>query len=632
MTAIERVVERLAAGGHDPRPKGAGDKASCPAHDDRHPSLDIDPAPDRVLITCRSAGCSAEAIAGSLGLTLSDLFDEPRNGSTRSVHTVIDYRYTDEQKRLLYTVKRFEPASNGSKKSFALVPASGRVGAGAMNGVQRVLYRLPEVRRAVGRVDPVYVVEGEKDADAIARIGSCATTNCGGAGKWTAEYSKALVGADVVIVADEDIPGYRHAASVRDALVGLASRVAVMRPERGKDVADHLAAGLGLERLVPISDEELAGLVRGDARHGVDAGHAEGHQDGRVGEATAEFEELTESWQPVDLRPVLAGSYEPPIPAVCSVEGTSHGLFYRGAVNEIHGDSGIGKSWLAAATISGELWAGSDVLVLDYEGTAEEMVGRLLAMGTPAEAIVDHLMYMNPATPAGVTIIDMTVARMEDRNVGLVVIDSLGEAFGVDGVNEDRDNEVGPWLRRVARRLAEAGPAVVIVDHATKAADNPLHPSGSKRKRAAITGAAYLVTTTAPPTRQMAGTLHLTCAKDRHGTYRRGAEVAVVSLTPFPEGRVELHVRPGRRSDENCDPKIELVMRAVVRAAKAERRALSTRVLIGLVKVRAGTDAKRAGVELAYARGYLAAQPGSRNAVLYTFVSEPGDDLGVNDD
>jgi hypothetical protein len=414
---------------------------------------------------------------------MADLFDHPRNGSNGTVQTVIDYRYTDEQERLLYTVKRFEPASNGSKKSFALVPASGRVGAGAMNGVERVLYRLPEVRRAVGRGDRVYVVEGEKDADAIVRIGSCATTNCGGAGKWTAEYSKVLAGADVVIIADKDIPGYRHAASVRDALVGLASRVAVMRPERGKDVADHLAAGLGLERLVPISDEELAGLARGGAGHEADAGDAEGHQDDRAGEATAEFEELIESWRPMDLRPVLAGSYEPPVPVVCSVDGTGHGLFYRGAVNGVHGDSGIGKSWLAAMATGEELRVGHDVLVLDYEGTAEEMVGRLLAIGTPAEAIVEHLMYMNPTTPAGVTIVDMTVARMKERAVGLVVIDSLGEAFGVDGVNEDRDNEVGPWLRRVARRLAQAGPAVLIVDHATKAADNPLHPSGSKRKR-----------------------------------------------------------------------------------------------------------------------------------------------------
>ncbi len=162
-----------------------------PCHHDHHPSLDVDPASDRVLVTCRSAGCSADAITASLGLTLADLFDRPVNGTNGSARRVVEYRYTDEHDNLLYTVRRFEPGVNGIRKSFALVPASGRAGAGAMNGVERVLYRLPEVRRAVERGDRVYVVEGEKDADAIVRIGSCATTNCGGAGKWTAHYTQA---------------------------------------------------------------------------------------------------------------------------------------------------------------------------------------------------------------------------------------------------------------------------------------------------------------------------------------------------------------------------------------------------------------------------------------------------------
>ena len=53
-----------------------------------------------------------------------------------------------------------------------------------MKGVRRVLYRLPEL---LARPDePVYVVEGEKDADRLASMGLLATTNSGGAGKWQA--------------------------------------------------------------------------------------------------------------------------------------------------------------------------------------------------------------------------------------------------------------------------------------------------------------------------------------------------------------------------------------------------------------------------------------------------------------
>jgi hypothetical protein len=53
------------------------------------------------------------------------------------------------------------------------------------HGVERVLYRLPELKAAVGK-ERVYIVEGEKDADAIRAVGGVATTNEGGTGKWKA--------------------------------------------------------------------------------------------------------------------------------------------------------------------------------------------------------------------------------------------------------------------------------------------------------------------------------------------------------------------------------------------------------------------------------------------------------------
>lgn len=51
--------------------------ARCPAHDDKSPSLSIKRADDRVLVNC-FGGCSASEVVESVGLTLSDLFDEAR--------------------------------------------------------------------------------------------------------------------------------------------------------------------------------------------------------------------------------------------------------------------------------------------------------------------------------------------------------------------------------------------------------------------------------------------------------------------------------------------------------------------------------------------------------------------------
>jgi hypothetical protein len=60
---------------------GKGWKARCPAHPDRHPSLDISISDEHaVLLTCRSAGCSPEEIVRALELEMRDLFP-PKSGA-----------------------------------------------------------------------------------------------------------------------------------------------------------------------------------------------------------------------------------------------------------------------------------------------------------------------------------------------------------------------------------------------------------------------------------------------------------------------------------------------------------------------------------------------------------------------
>src|SRR5262249_38605705 len=150
-------------------------------------------------------------------------------------------------------------------------------------------------------------------------------------------------------------------------------------------------------------------------------------------------------------------------------------------------------------------------------------------------------------------IIDELSYRIEADGVSLVVIDTIGEAFGLEGIDENADVEVGRWLRRVVRRLVDAGAGVLVIDHITKSGDNPLHPSGSKRKRAAITGASYLVEAPVPLTRERGGRLRLICAKDRHGNFVRGEEVAVIDFTRYPDDGMTVHVRKPLLSERAPD-------------------------------------------------------------------------------
>ena len=228
-------------------------------------------------------------------------------------------------------------------------------------------------------------------------------------------------------------------------------------------------------------------------------------------------------------------------PEVFRRDDGSH-LFYRGRVNSVHGDSGDGKSMVVTLAAVQELGAGHRVIWIDFEDNETVIVERLRLLGATDDTIADRFHYHRPTAPFDA----VAVAEIERDcdDVTLLVIDSLGEAFGLEGIDEDRDVQVGPWLRRVARTLADVGPAVVIIDHSTKAKDNPLFPSGSKRKRAAVTGASYLVTAAVPLTREHGGRLALTVAKDRHGNYKRGERVATFDLAFYPDGGASVKLWP----------------------------------------------------------------------------------------
>lgn len=233
---------------------------------------------------------------------------------------------------------------------------------------------------------------------------------------------------------------------------------------------------------------------------------------------------------PVDLDEVLAGTLVVPQPTILArTDGMA--LFYPGMINGIHGDSGLGKGWVALVAVVEQIKAHRTVAYIDLEDTVGSVISRLRTLGLEDDEIKRHFIYLHPHDESSHRGVDSLVNLVVGRECSLVILDSLGEAFGLDTVNEDKDNEVGPWLRQLPRKLAEAGPAVVVVDHVTKAGDNPLHPSGSKRKRAAIGGASYLVEATRSLAQGRGGTLKLTCAKDRHGNHIRGQVTAEIWFT-----------------------------------------------------------------------------------------------------
>src|SRR5262245_32415170 len=83
--------------------------ACCPAHDDQHPSLGVAVRDGKVLLHCRSHGCTAKQIAAALGLSLADLLHiDPPAPQPRIVAT---YDYHDATGQVIFQVVRLEPKS-----------------------------------------------------------------------------------------------------------------------------------------------------------------------------------------------------------------------------------------------------------------------------------------------------------------------------------------------------------------------------------------------------------------------------------------------------------------------------------------------------------------------------------------
>lgn len=443
MTPVEIVLSRLPSA----RECGNEWKALCPAHDDRNPSLSVSVGTDgKALLKC-FAGCSTSAVVEALGLSLAELMPPTTEGASRR-RKVAEYRYRDASGAHRYTVLRYEP------KDFRQCTADG---AWSLKGVRRVPYRVNEL---LGRPS-VFVVEGEKDADALWRIGLPATCNVGGAGKWRDDYTMDLKAAGVTrvcVIADNDAPGRDHAQAIVASChaAGLEARILDLPnlPPKG-DVSDWLAAGGTKVGLAALAQAAPAWVPAADAGP--------------------------------DVRPASNAPIGVPIlTRVADVEAKAidwiwPGRIAVGKLSIVSGDPGLGKSFAtmdwAARVSQGRPWPDGapacppmSVLLLSAEDAVDDTIRpRLDAMGADVTRIHVVTGILTAERERNIYLSDIAAieAAVDQTGASLVIVDPLSAYLG--GADSHRDSDVRGLLAPLATLADRRRLAVIGVMHLNKA-------------------------------------------------------------------------------------------------------------------------------------------------------------------
>lgn len=443
---LERVLSRL---------KGVRSVGSdrwmavCPTHDDKQASLSITVGKDgRTVMYCH-AGCDTKVVVAAIGLAMTDLFATPRptlemaskpvpaQGVTTRPRLVATYDYYAADGKLAYQSCRFEPKTFRQRR---------RNGNGEwiydLKGVTPILYRLPEVLEAVKQNRRVFVVEGEKDADALVALGYIATTSPMGAGKWRDAYSSMLAGADVVVLPDNDEPGQTHAEDVARSLTAHKATVKVVElpglPPKG-DVSDWIHDGHDVDEL-----EELIGKAR----------RWTGEEPGKRTRWR-----LDELWENDSIM-------RPPPAIVPRLAWAGRSTLF--AAREKSGKSTL-TGYIAAqvtrgGSFLGEPCAQGDVLVIGLEEYLGDAARRLRHFGAVATRV--HLVDSFLGDPR--TRPQELLKHIDATDPMLVIVDSLA-AYSAGQVQDDNNaSQMASVVQPLTDLAHSRGVALIIVHHARK--------------------------------------------------------------------------------------------------------------------------------------------------------------------
>lgn len=325
-----------------------------PEHRDSDRSLSVKPSNDDPEGFVMHSFCGDDWKACREHVRMKCGLPEPKstkqkNGNGKAWTTISQHIYRDKDGEPYLLVKKC--VDEHGKKQYRQFHWDGANWVKGKPKGPKIPYHLPELLAApIGTT--IHIVEGEKCAEALAKLGFVATTNSEGAAggkddsgkKWTAELNAYFKGRNIAIIGDNDAPGRRHVRYVAKQLHGIAESIRVLdlaqhwpggnMPE-GHDVADfleeHDRAGSNLVKLVkagplwdPSADDAKDETGSDDAKSDGD-GEGEYDEDGDTAQPIKrkQADTLIELANAAELFHTSAGD------AYADVMGANHRETYR---------------------------------------------------------------------------------------------------------------------------------------------------------------------------------------------------------------------------------------------------------------------------------------------------------------
>lgn len=252
----------------------------------------------------------------------------------------------------------------------------------------------------------------------------------------------------------------------------------------------------------------------------------------------------------VDVAALLAGGIPDKPPPVLLTRDDGHALFYAGKVNVLFGDPECGKTWIALAACVEAMRAGrrAAIVDLDHNG-AEEIVSRLLALGATPAMLSDPNRF-RLAEPEESDELILVVAELRRWRPAAAVVDSIGELLPMLGLSSNSPDDYTSANRRVLTPLANAGAAVIAIDHMPKNDEARQHgQTGTAAKKRTVNGVSLRVSVAEPFVPGRGGSANMVIHKDRPGGVRAHSPVDGKSqpagrfvMSPGPGGSLDWHV------------------------------------------------------------------------------------------